>query len=138
MKQKKLLWVMGIGALAFVIYFFDIPCPILTTLGIPCPGCGITRAFRALFAGKIGDSFFYYPLWPLALFVFIIWFLGKQSWVQIKWVNWIMKKDAFWYSCLAVVLIVYIIRMIWLFPDVIPMQSNPNGILIRLYHWIRP
>jgi hypothetical protein len=42
-------------------------------LGIPCPGCGITRAFGLALHGHLAEAFAFHPLWPLILayFVFI-------------------------------------------------------------------
>ena len=38
--------------------------------GIPCPGCGLTRAFQSLLSGDLRKAFYYHPLWwalPLLL-----------------------------------------------------------------------
>jgi hypothetical protein len=45
--------------------------------GIPCPGCGLTRAFLALAAGDLGRSLVLHPLAPLfaieALLAWLLW-----------------------------------------------------------------
>jgi len=40
-------------------------------LGMPCPGCGITRAFCFASHGQFRDAFVYHPLWPLILGYFV-------------------------------------------------------------------
>ena len=42
-------------------------CPLDFLVGIPCPLCGMTRAFVALVGGDVAGAFYYHPLWPLAL-----------------------------------------------------------------------
>ena len=40
-------------------------CPSDFFLGIPCPLCGITRAFKAVLSGDPAAAFYYHPLWPV-------------------------------------------------------------------------
>lgn len=54
---------------------FDFPlCPMASTLGIPCPGCGLTRATFALLRGDVQTALHFHPLvWLLApLFAFFV------------------------------------------------------------------
>ena len=32
------------------------PCPVLSTLGVPCPGCGLSRAAMLLLRGEFGHA----------------------------------------------------------------------------------
>ena len=42
--------------------------------GIPCPGCGLTRAFQALAVGDAGSALAFHPLAPLiALQLVVFW-----------------------------------------------------------------
>jgi len=47
---------------------FDLPlCPMASTFGIPCPGCGLTRATLALFHGNVRAALRFHPLvWLLS------------------------------------------------------------------------
>ncbi len=39
-------------------------CPFHNLSGLPCPGCGLTRAFVCLGHGQIGAAFHWHPLGP--------------------------------------------------------------------------
>ncbi|MBL8205471.1 MAG: DUF2752 domain-containing protein [Blastocatellia bacterium] len=49
------LVILGIAVLQLLLTSFNLPiwrCPMLHTLGIPCPGCGLTRATLAFLQGE--------------------------------------------------------------------------------------
>jgi hypothetical protein len=74
MRQKKNKYITtAVAAVILVILYgtFGLGCPQQAFLGISCPGCGMTRAYLALFHGNIRGAFFYhtgFPLVPLAAF----------------------------------------------------------------------
>lgn len=43
------------------------PCPVKSALGIPCPGCGLTRACIALFRGEFAAAFGLHAFAPVLL-----------------------------------------------------------------------
>lgn len=58
-----------IGMTGFLVYFKLVlpnievpPCVMYSILGIYCPGCGGTRAVRALCHGEIIESLWYHPI----------------------------------------------------------------------------
>jgi hypothetical protein len=60
-----------LGALGIAVWS-DFPlCPVAGTFGIPCPGCGLTRATLALLRGDVHAALHFHPLvWLLSpLFV---------------------------------------------------------------------
>ena len=63
----------GIIVLAFLFAFsLFMGCPIRKFFKFPCPACGITRAYVALFSGDITAAFHYHPLFFLLPIVFIL------------------------------------------------------------------
>ena len=59
-------------------------CPLFFLFGIPCPLCGMTRAFLHLFIGQISEAFYYHPLWPLALISLILIGLNQIKIIKLK------------------------------------------------------
>jgi hypothetical protein len=63
------------GALVATATWQGFPlCPMAGSLGIPCPGCGLTRATLALLRGDVRQALHFHPLvWLLApLFVVFV------------------------------------------------------------------
>ena len=46
-------------------------CVLRLFTGLPCPGCGLTRASAALLRGDLSASLHYHPLLGLVLFAFL-------------------------------------------------------------------
>lgn len=72
---RKLAGMAGFLLLVGVWYWCALPCPILALTGIPCPGCGITRAWLCALELELGSAFCLHPMfWSVpilaALFVF--------------------------------------------------------------------
>ena len=71
---------LGIGIAAVLLYFctginvlrLDYPCIFNKVTGLCCPGCGGTRAFRALLHGQILRSIYDYPPLIFGVVVYII------------------------------------------------------------------
>ena len=60
------------------VWKFLLPCPFHALTGAYCPGCGGTRAVRALFAGKWLRSFVLHPFVPYAALL-SGWFMISQT-----------------------------------------------------------
>ncbi len=58
-------------------------CPFHNLTGLPCPGCGLTRAFVCCAHGQLAAAFAYHPLGPIlfsaALFLAIGALLGRDA-----------------------------------------------------------
>ena len=65
-----LLFIFGL----LVVFVFDIDCVFKSVFNIPCPGCGLTRGFKALFSGHIikAES---YNILTIPIFLFLMLFL---------------------------------------------------------------
>jgi hypothetical protein len=59
-------------AAAGILLAADVPvCPTALFFGIPCPGCGLTRATLALFRGDIRQALGFHPLVPVLAPLFV-------------------------------------------------------------------
>ncbi len=60
----------GAGVLHFGLSLAGLPawsCPILAATGVPCPGCGLTRACMELIRGDFSSSFHTHAFAPIFL-----------------------------------------------------------------------
>lgn len=62
------LSLLGTAALYLLLSLTGRGCPIRALTGIPCPGCGLTRAYLCLFRGDLRGALYYHPLfWAVPL-----------------------------------------------------------------------
>lgn len=57
---------------AFLLGATGIGCPVRFVTGVPCPGCGLTRAWLALLSGEPRAALAFHPLFwvaPIAIFL---------------------------------------------------------------------
>jgi Protein of unknown function (DUF2752) len=60
---RRALVVLALGALFALVLFARVPlCPMAALLGVPCPGCGLTRATLALLRGDLRGALHLHPL----------------------------------------------------------------------------
>ena len=112
-------------------FFLGSSCLLASTTGLPCPGCGGTRAFMALIHGEVLESVIYHPLLiPVAVI------LG------INFVLWLLcEKVPHWFNRVILVLAVAIValyaaRLILFFPHDEPMTYNQLAVLPRIIRLI--
>lgn len=91
MKNKRKLLLMHVlfaVLLAMIVLFWK--CPTKVLFGIPCPGCGLTRAYFAAFRLDFKQAFSYHPLFPVAvpflLYVIHYRVLPKRFPLWLEWV----------------------------------------------------
>lgn len=64
----------AVGAFALVLYLTDIGCVFRTMTGVPCPGCGMTRAWLAALRGDLPAAIAYHPLfWAVPVAFALVW-----------------------------------------------------------------
>lgn len=105
---------LGVAAL-FLILSGAFTCPSRLFLGVPCPGCGMTRATWALLRFDLAEAVSLHPLSPLLAPLFA-WVVGRALLVEAGWV----RKDSFdpltraprwfWFALLALVVGVWLLR----------------------------
>ena len=67
---------------AAILTFYQ--CPSLFLLGIPCPFCGMTRAFLCVLHGDILKAFYYHPLWPVVLAAGVVFLLVRMKILRLS------------------------------------------------------
>lgn len=119
-KISKLLVMIYIG-LSVNAYFTTTLCLIRGSIGIPCPACGLTRAYKQLLGGNVVAAFEAHPLFLLPIIILIV--------VLFKRLDIVLRYK---YVLFGLVLIVYAYRMIAYFPHTYPMLYNEYASLPRL------
>ncbi|MDR3278233.1 MAG: DUF2752 domain-containing protein [Oscillospiraceae bacterium] len=115
----------------FARYFLGSGCLIASSTGLPCPGCGETRALIALLHGDLAGSIRFHPLLIPSMAVLAVYF-----------VSWLTREKTPRYARamllgLTLALIVtYAARMVLMFPSHVPMVINHRGVLPRIVELI--
>lgn len=82
----KILLFPTIIGLVFLLQYFGIGCLWRQAFGIPCPGCGMTRAFFALLQGDIVGALQYHFMLPAVPILYLyVFFDGKPF--KNKYIN---------------------------------------------------
>lgn len=116
-----------LGGISLMLYTADIKCLIKSILGIPCPGCGLTRAWLSVLKGNIGQAFKWHPLfWTVPILLFIIIFLGGRVFKNTR------GNRFFWAAMIILFLAVYCYRLVTMFPSEAPMDYNPQALIYKL------
>ncbi|MFT3982564.1 MAG: DUF2752 domain-containing protein [Lachnospiraceae bacterium] len=132
-RMKNDLRRMGFLITAILLYLFVMNmlpggiCLIKRLTGIPCPGCGMTRAFFYLFTGNWLLSFRMHPL-AIAWAAFALYLVIMRYWCG--------KRPK---GILPILILlctamfgVYLYRMITIFPNREPMTYGSSGIIYHL------
>lgn len=89
------------------------PCLFQLITGLYCPGCGGTRAVRALLAGNPGLSFQYHPLVLYAAVVITAEFLSFAISKAVKNPRWYLGHETLFIYIAAIIVVVN-----WVFKNV--------------------
>ena len=96
--------------LVLVLYFTNIRCPFRAVTGIPCPGCGLSRAVFSAAALNFKAAFSYHPLFFLAPFYLFAAIHYDTPLFSGKW-----RRVVKWFIVLSTLLFlaVYVYRLIF-------------------------
>ena len=111
---------------------FGESCIFKLVLGIPCPSCGVTRAWKSIFMLKFEDAFYYHPLFLLVPVIGIV-LLYKD---EFNIINRIYNYIPFWILVLVCIITCYILRWIFVYPNA-PMNLNENSLLFTVIRLIK-
>lgn len=108
-------------------------CLFRATIGIPCPGCGLTRAGVCVLKLDFKGAFYYHPLFWLVPII-----IGLEIFKKIRpnpkktlWINTFFKV------CLIIAVVLYFVRMFLMFPHTEPMTFNENTVFLRAVKFIK-
>lgn len=94
-------------------------CLVKRTIGIPCPGCGMSRACYYLLTMQFKTAFVYHPLvFVMPLIMSVLLFSGYGIF------NRLYTSKIFWGIILVLFTVVYVIRMYLYFPNTEPMDYH--------------
>lgn len=136
--RRSLFVALGVAAFAGIV-FFQIPiCPTATFLGIPCPGCGLTRATLELAHGHLGAALALHPLSPVISPLFA-WLTASAAVNYVRGSNtgrgddarrarWTTRLGA---TLLVLLLAVWIVRFFGVFGGPVPVKSPGRDLAER-------
>ncbi len=81
------LFVLAYAGLVALLAYSRIGCVIRFLLRIPCPGCGLTRAYLALFRGDLAAAFRWHFMFPAVPLVFALILFDGKLFVKPLWNN---------------------------------------------------
>lgn len=87
--RRKEKWIFtGIMLLVMALWLWLAPgCPIRNTTGIPCPGCGMSRAWTAALRLDFASAFSWHPMfWSAAAAFWLFWKDFRPF--RRPWLNW--------------------------------------------------
>lgn len=122
-------------SILLVLELFGSACFFSSVFGIPCAGCGSTRALSLLLQGRFGEAIRMHPLILVSLLLLIlvpgfalVRFIASKRGKDIPFPLSSKASDIVMYSLAGLYLAVYIIRMILFFPHTEPMCYNHNSV----------
>ena len=122
--RDKILLALAVIAIYAVMFLVGITCPIKYLTGISCPGCGMSRACMSALKLDFLAAFHYHPLWivlPFAAALLIFFKITKKR----------LAFDVTLYACTAIMIGVWLYRMIFAGADVVVFEPQ-NSIIVKL------
>ncbi len=133
MRKIKFLNILGLGSITLFTHRFinpflfknDVSCVCKGVTGIPCPSCGLTRASIAVLNNDYSKAWEMHPLiFFLPFFALIAAFLHFKGYKKSLQILMIIILIAF--------ILVWLIRMFFMFPNTAPLDFYNDALLVRL------
>ena len=92
--KEKIITCGAVAAVVGLMYIFKLPCIFKAVLGIPCPGCGMTRAYISLLHLDFMQAFnFNIMFWSVPVLLLLYLFDGKLF--KANWANIALESVIF-------------------------------------------
>ena len=121
---------------ALATFFLGTICPLSALTGLPCPGCGSTRALLLVLTGRWGAAFSYNP--NVYLWLLLAAYVGWRRYILGKKAVGALPAAA---GIAALMILVYLYRMAAEFPGSPPMDYREGNVLERFFpaygEWMR-
>jgi hypothetical protein len=105
--------VLGLGSLLALVALALLPCsavhagffvcPFRHFLGIPCPGCGLTRSLWLAVHGEPGPSYRLHPLGFVLLLVLVVWSADVVPTQRRAWRRFLVRSQGWVFLALVAV-----------------------------------
>ena len=120
-KRTTGLIIVGAAVVHTVLVMLGLPswqCPIRTTLGVPCPGCGLSRATDALLQGDWRTSLTYHAFAPLFLAAFLLIAVVTvlpvaKNRLVVEWIGWAERRTKISAVLLILFMVYWLIRLLF-------------------------
>lgn len=119
--RKSCLLISGVAGLHVTLTALGLPswrCPFRYGLGIPCPGCGLSRAVDALWHGQWHDAFLLHAFAPALLVGLVVIFIAavlpnpsRAVWVQS--IDMIERRTGLVIFLLSGLILYWLIRLLF-------------------------
>jgi len=132
-KLRRLgLVTMPLLMLAAALWMGFVTCPLRVTTGVPCPGCGLTRAVMALATGDLAEALHWHPL-VFLLAPILVFTIGRAMLIGAGFLRpdaWKVRMPSWGLALFAIVLIgVWLARFAGYFGG----PSDPPDLRLSLF-----
>lgn len=101
-------------------------CPFLNLTGLPCAGCGLTRAFLYIAKGQLARAAYMNPMaFPIIGFVLYCAYFRYVKGTEIK------GFKVLFITLVVCMLVFYVVRMYLYFPDRVPYVYRKNNLFAK-------
>lgn len=119
--RRLALAVVGFGALNVALFVLHLPtwqCPLLHTTGVPCPGCGLTRAIALLFRGEWRASLTMHAFAPIFVIGLAMIGLGallpsSRRQAFIDWIREVEQRTAITTLLVVALFLYWLVRLLF-------------------------
>lgn len=132
-RQNRVLWFSLAVFVAFAWSVTGTSCTIRSITGLPCPGCGLTRALLLFLHGDLAGAWGMHPLfWLAPPVLLLILYFSIRAPARLSG----RRATLCWILTAGLFILVYLIRMVLFFPDTEPLTFNYQAFIPRAVQFI--